>query len=116
MTKVLKFDGYSDDTFACKGPGIDVDFDTCASGRPVSMRVSSGEEHVIIVTGQYCPGDATGWQVAVAPGHDDPDNNPVPPWPMVITAGESPYSARLIIEAPDDVVVKLLGHDDDSED
>ena len=33
--KLLRFEGYSDDTFACTGPGIDVDLDTCASGAPL---------------------------------------------------------------------------------
>ena len=66
--KTLKFEGYSDDTFACLGPKIDVDHDTCASGKPVAMLVASAEQGAgIIVVGQYAPGHAHGWLIGVSP-------------------------------------------------
>lgn len=109
--KTLRFEGYSDDTFSCTGKGIDVDRDNAADMSPVSMRVAgSGGE--LLVTGQYCPSPATGWQVSVAPSHDDPDENPIPEWPMRVVRGERPYSAALEIDAPDDVTVELVEDDD----
>jgi len=115
--KLLKFEGYSDDTFACTGPGIDVDYATCASGKPVAMLVAS-PKHAggIVVVGQFCPGHADGWLIGVSnhdPRHDDV---PIPEWPIRIERSEAGYSPCLIIEAPDDVTVKLLGHDDADED
>lgn len=107
MTKTIKFEGSSDDTFGGYGPGIDCDHDNCANGDPISIRVSgSGGE--MLVTGQYCPGAASGWQVSVAPSHNDPDENPIPEWPMRIERASAPYSARLVVEAPDDVELELV--------
>lgn len=106
MAKTLTFAGYSDDTFYCEGQGINVDKDTCGNGKPVRMVVTSAEG-MMLVTGQYCPGTATGWQISIAPAHDDPDENPIPAWPMRIERSERPYSPALIIDAADDVEVRL---------
>lgn len=114
--KTLKFQGYSDDTFACEGPKIDVDHDTCASGKPVAMLVASAEQGAgIIVVGQYAPGHAYGWLIGVSPSDPTHDDKPMPLWPMRIVQGERPYSPMLVLEVPDDVTVKLLGHDDDKD-
>lgn len=105
--KTLVFAGYSDDTFYCEGPGIDVDCDNCASGEPIEMKVS-GTGGEMLVTGHYCGGAATGWLISVGPVHDDPDENPIPDWPMRITRSDRPYSPALIVDAPDDVSVALI--------
>lgn len=114
--KTLKFVGYSDDTFACTGPGIDVDKDTCASGKPVTMLVASASHAGgIIVVGQYAPGHADGWLIGVSnrdPSHDDV---PIPAWPIRIERSERGYSPMLLIEAPDDVKVILLGREPDED-
>jgi hypothetical protein len=110
--KVLAFVGYSDDTFSCQGPGIDVDRDTCASGAPVYMLVK-GKGGALVVSGQYCPGPTHGWQIAVAPwdpDHRDDDTVHMPLWDIRITRSQRPYSPALTIVAPDDVTVELLDH------
>lgn len=43
------------------------------------------------------------------------DDVPIPEWPIRIERSEAGYSPRLVIEAPDDVTVKLLGHDADED-
>ena len=75
--KLLRFEGYSDDTFACTGPGIDVDLDTCASGAPVYMRVEAGKDSMI-VCGQYAPGPVAGWIIGVGPDDGEIEDKPVP--------------------------------------
>jgi hypothetical protein len=105
--KRLVFQGYSDDTFACEGPGIDVDRDTCASGEAVYMRVWCGDADCLIVSGQYCPGDTGGWLIGVSPARGA-DEQHIPLWPIRIERGEREYSPLLVIEAPDDVHVELL--------
>ena len=108
MSKALKFYGYSDDTFACDGPGIDVDSDNCATGDPIVMLVSSREGR-LIVSGQYAPDGAGGWLIGVAPW-DNPshEDEPIPNWKISITRSDRDYSPLLIIVAPDDVRVELL--------
>jgi hypothetical protein len=105
--KKLTFQGYSDDTFACKGPGIDVDYDTCASMKPVHMRVKAADGD-LVVSGQYSapPHHGGGWTLSVAPYDED-----VPAWPMRLEPAARPYSPRLVIDAPDDVVVTLMDRD-----
>lgn len=114
--KTLKFVGYSDDTFACEGPKIDVDYDTCASRKPVAMLVvSPSYRGGIVVVGQYAPGHADGWLIGVSNFDPEADDVPIPEWPIRIERSEAGYSPRLVIEAPDDVTVKLLGHDADED-
>lgn len=111
--KTLHFIGYSDDTFACEGKGIDVDHDNCASGDPIAMLVA-GTGGSLIVIGQYCPGRAEGWLIGVSP-HDpeQTDDRHIPEWPIRVERSDRSYSAMLVIEAPDDVTVTLLPEDDD---
>jgi|ERR1019366_1312344 hypothetical protein len=108
MTKTLTFAGYSDDTFSCRGKGIDVDHDNCANGNPIMMRVKSGRLSLIAV-GFYALGPCAGWLVGVSP--DDGaqgDETPIPPWPIRIVPGERPYAPTMIVDAPDDVEVFLI--------
>lgn len=105
MTKTLAFQGYSDDTFGCD----EIDHDNCASGEPIRFCVSVGDTG-LIVSGQYAPEHCGGWLVGVStydPFHDDV---PLPEWPLTLTQGDSPYSPKLVIEAPDEATVELLGH------
>lgn len=107
--KTLTFQGYSDDTFDCTGDGVNVDYEVdyedAASGKPISMLVV-GAGGMCIVTGQYCPGQATGWLIGVAPCGDDTD--PMPEWPMRLMAGDNNYSVKLEIDAPNNVKVTLV--------
>jgi hypothetical protein len=107
--KLLRFEGYSDDTFACTGPGIDVDFDTCASGAPVYMRVEALNESMI-VCGQYAPGPVAGWIIGVGPDDGETDDKPIPTWRVCTVRSGRDYSPLLLIEAPDDVKVSLIDH------
>lgn len=108
MTVPLRFQGYSDDTFACDGPGIDVDCDTCASRKMVVMEVRSGAD-ALFVTGQFAAGPVAGWTIGVGPVEGpDREAQPVPNWPIRIIRGFQPYSVVLVIEAPDHVTVRVV--------
>lgn len=103
----LRFEGYSDDTFACTGPGIDVDYDNCANGKPIFMRVD-GAAGGLVVRGQYAEGPCGGWSIAVAPADHGVEEHHIPEWPMRIERSDREYSPRLVIEADDDVRVSLI--------
>lgn len=107
--KTLIFQGHSDDTFACTGPGIDVDRDNCASGAPIWMRVQAGKADALLVCGHYATGPAAGWLIGISPA-DWPDHHErhIPAWPMRFEQSRREYSPQLVIEAPDDVVVTLV--------
>lgn len=108
MTKRLTFQGYSDDTFACEGPGIDVDHDNCASGKPIYMLVKRpNSTEGLIVSGQYAPGPAAGWIIGVAPADWGVDEHHIPDWPMRFARTDREYSPMLLVDAPDDIVVRL---------
>ena len=114
--KQLTFQGYSDDTFSCTGPGIDVDDDDCARQTQCAIRVV-GEGGSLLVIGQYVPHEmASGWGITVAPYADEPDDEPMPDWPMRFVRGERGYSPVLQIDAPDDVQVTLLPEGDEEAD
>lgn len=106
MTRILKCEGSSDDTFGVYGAGPDDDYDNCASGKPITFRVQSGDASMLVV-GQYAPGKCAGWLIGVAP--DDPEDDgsevPIPDWSMRFERSDAAYSPRLVIEAPDDVTV-----------
>ncbi len=105
MTKLLKFTGYSDDTF---GEERIEDYDNCASGEPIVFRVAAGTASML-VWGQYAPNEARGgcgWVVGVSNEEGaDGDETPLPPWPMTLIQGDCPYSPTLQIEAPDGVTI-----------
>lgn len=104
----LTFQGYSDDTFACTGAGIDVDCDNCASGDPIMMKVTAGDAGMI-VGGQYALGACAGWLIGIAPIEGaDLDGQHTPHWPMQFVRTDRGYSPALIVEAPDGVSVTLL--------
>ena len=104
MTNVLSFEGYSDDAFACAGLNIDVYKNTCASDKPVYMRVEASDG-AMIVRGQYTDGPCGGWSIGVSPIGEQH----IPAWPMRFALSDRPYSPMLIVEAPDDVKVFFVG-------
>ena len=109
--KTLTFEGYSDDTFACTGPKIDCDLDNCASGAPIFMEVAgNGGVERMVVRGQYAEGPCAGWSIAVAPADFGREERAIPVWPMRFERSDRPYSPRLLVDAPDDVQVRLLEH------
>ena len=104
----LKFEGHSDDTFGEYGWTSD-DYDCCASGAMIVFRVTAGEEG-LHVCGQYSgkqwPREMPGcWVVGVQPLDEDV---PLPKWPMRFESGDSGYSPRLVIDAPEGVSVECL--------
>lgn len=106
--KNLTFQGYSDDTFACSGSGIDVDHDNCASGTPIFMKVESGSDGLIVV-GHYAVGPCGGWMIGVSPlNPGSEDEKHIPEWPISFRRSDREYSPTLVIEAPDDVRVFLV--------
>lgn len=107
MSVRLTCEGSSDDTFGVYGAGPDDDHDNCASGEPITFRVSVGEDSLLVV-GQYAPGQCGGWLIGVAPdGTDaDGDDNEIPDWPMWFTRSDRAYSPKLVIETPLGVEVK----------
>ena len=112
--KTLRFQGYSDDTFDCSGPGIDVDHDDCAQGSLRAMRVSSGDMG-LIVTGQYAPCILNrnmhlhSWVIGICNQIElFSDTKPLPNWPIRIMSCERTYTPLLEIDVPDDVVVELM--------
>jgi hypothetical protein len=105
--KTLRFEGYSDDTFG-EYALTNEDFDNCASGKPVEILVEAGGERMVVV-GQYCPGQCGGWMIGVSHHRDtDADEHHLPDWPMRIERAERTYTPALVIEAPDDVVLRRL--------
>lgn len=101
-TVELRCEGGSDDTFGVYGAGPDDDFDNCASGKPITFRVSHLDEAMYVV-GQHCPGPCGGWLIGIATA--DSERN-IPNWPMRFEQSERPYSPALIITAPKGVTVK----------
>ena len=99
--KILKFQGYSDDTFGeYKETGID--YDNCASGSPIRFRLDSSEGSMLVV-GQYARNDTSCWDIGI--GQIDEDV-PIPEWDMKFSA--EGYSTVLTIKVPDDTTLKCL--------
>lgn len=105
--KVFHFEGHSDDTFGEYNVKYD-DYDNCASGEPIYFTLSHGDDGVL-VSGQYCPGSASGWVIGVGSYLDaDGDTKPLPSWPMRFEHSKLGYSPRLVVEAPDETVLTCL--------
>lgn len=103
----LRFEGYSDDTFACTGPGIDVDRDNCGNGEPIYMRVDSASGS-LVVRGQYADGPCGGWSIGIAPTDHGHEEAHIPDWPIRIIRGFREYSPVLVIETAPDVKVSIV--------
>jgi hypothetical protein len=104
--KMLRFEGYSDDTFGEIVTGVD--YDNCGSGRPIILKVWSAKENDgLYVVGQYCPDPMTGWMIGVGRLNED-DDAAMPDWQVRLFRSERPYSPSLLIDAPDDVMVEIV--------
>lgn len=109
MTKPLRFEGQSDDTFGEYGRTME-DYDNCASGKPIVFGVVDRTEAGLLVWGQYGGRDRPEgappcWVVGVQQLEEDA---PLPDWPMRFETASNGYSPALVIDAPEGVVVRLF--------
>ena len=102
----LVFRGYSDDTFG-EVNHFHIDHDNCASDKPIEYLVYN-DEYALLVTVWYGMKNHTGnWMIGVS-NYSDSDDNACD-WNISIVRGEAcNYEVELMIEAPDDVNVKLF--------
>ena len=96
--RVLRFHGYSDDTFGEYGV-MDLDWDNCASGKPITFKVTAGKES-LYVTGQYNRLGNGCWDVSVTQVREG--DNPTFPIRVFFEV----YSTVVEIEVPDDFIVE----------
>ena len=99
LTKTLKFEGYSDDTFGEYGV-TNEDVDNCASLNPIQCLIEAEGEKLLVV-GQYAKGHINGscWVIGVSRVDE---GTPLPNWPIRLVNGECPYSPTLEIDVPSD--------------
>lgn len=118
---ILRFEGYSDDTFGEVAHFKD-GYDNCASGKPIEYLVLGpaidGQPQLgVVVTGQHCPGNSGSWLIGVANYDPDAEDRDFPRWPMHIEAQDyrNGFQPALVIDAPEGVTLKCLqrGSDDD---
>jgi hypothetical protein len=111
----LRFEGYSDDTFG-EVQHFGDDYDNCASGNPIEYLVEAGGLGMV-VTGQHCPGHSGGWLIGVANYDPQAEDRDFPRWPMRIEPQQfrNGFRPSLVIEAPDDVTIRCLQRDRDTE-
>lgn len=95
--KTLRFSGSSDDTFGEWTTGVD--WDNCASGKPITFKVTAGG-HSLYVTGQYSRLRNACWDVSVCRVREG-DSCPA----FSIRASFEAYSTVLEMDVPDDVRV-----------
>lgn len=99
--KRLRFYGHSDDSFGEYGL-TDLDYDNCASGKPIRFRLSA-EGKSIIITGRYNRNKGTGtWDIGVSVE----DENNCPDWYIEIDL--EGYSSILKVTVPDGFVLECL--------
>lgn len=106
MTKQLRFEGCSDDTFGEYGV-TKIDDDNASSGRPIVFRVRA-EGEGFYVYGFYDPkgvpeSSPACWIIGIQQLDED---RIIPRWPMRFEG--IGYSPVLFIDAPDDVEVELV--------
>lgn len=106
-TVTFKFYGCSDDTFG-EYEETKIDFDNCASGKPIRFELIAPNGEGMIVSGQYCPPETGGWQVSVAPMDADEDSPQIPEWPIRVERSPTEYSPMLVIETPKGVKLRCL--------
>lgn len=109
--KTLRFEGYSDDTFAEYGTTGE-DYDNCAADTPIQCTVDCGEQGRAMVVSQYsrisC--DNGCWTIGLSKvGEDDV----LPRWGYRFRQGDRVYSPVLEMDVPDDF--KLIWLDDGKE-
>lgn len=98
--RILKFYGYSDDTFGEYGEtGQDVD--NCGSLEPVQCTVDCGEHGRLMVIGQYSKASLNNgcWMVGVSKVEEYDE---FPDWKIRTEyCAKAEYSSELVIEIPD---------------
>ena len=94
--RVLKFMGYSDDTFGEYGYS-NIDYDNCSNRKPITFEVTA-EGKTIYVTGQYSRFGNGCWGIEVAPAEEDN----FPDWTMELKF--EGYTAVLTVYVPHDDV------------
>ena len=93
--KILRFMGYSDDTFG-EYAYSNIDYDNCASGKPITFKITAGGKSMY-VTGQYSKfGDGV-WDIGVSAKEDE-----LPNWEMNLTFDA--YTPVLTIYVPHDEI------------
>lgn len=113
---ILRFEGYSDDTFG-EVEHFNDDYDNCASGDAIRYLVTAkndnGIEQAIVVTGIYGEFSA-GWSIAVENYDPKAEDIDFPRWPMRIEPQNyrNGFQPSLIIDAPESVTIKCLERDD----
>lgn len=93
--KILKFYGYSDDTFGEYGvtnPSVD----NCGSGKPIQCEIIA-DGYSLLVVGQYDRNNNGCWDVGICQ-HEECEI--IPSWHTRISSDE--YTAVLEIDVPDD--------------
>lgn len=96
--KVLKFYGYSDDTFGEYGITHE-DVDNCASLESIQCIVDCKDKGRIMVIGQYSAANNGCWMVGISKVDEEDD---FPDWKIQITeAPDCEYSIMATIEIPD---------------
>lgn len=98
--RMLKFEGYSDDTFGEYGV-TNQDVDNCGTMEPIQCIVDCGERGRLMVIGQYSKASCNNgcWMIGVSKV-DEYDE--FPEWNMhLMQSGESEYSTMLAIELPE---------------
>jgi hypothetical protein len=97
--RLVSFYGSSDDLFEIEGStGKEPDEIDCGNGH-VELTIEHKNGAGMRVIGHYCSGGQ--WAVGIAPWDDD---WPFPDWPM--SWNFSGHTTKLLIELPDDVVIK----------
>jgi len=112
---ILRFEGYSDDTFG-EVEHFKDDHDNCASGTPIEYLVEHKETGLgLVVTGQHCPGNSGSWLIGVANHDPEFDDHDFPRWPMRIEAQNyrNGFQPSLVIDAPEGVTIRCLQRDAD---
>lgn len=110
---ILRFEGYSDDTFG-EVEHFKDDYDNCASGTPIEYLVEHKETGLgLVVTGQHCPGNSGSWLIGVANYDPEFDDRDFPRWPMRIEAQNyrNGFQPSLVIDAPEGVTIRCLQKD-----
>lgn len=108
-TKILTFEGHSDDTFGyyvgdheCSGD----DYDNCSESEPIVFKLSL-EQDSILVYGRYAPLNNSCWIIGLSPVDE---YTPIPSWPVQYKSTERGYSPSMTIEVPIDTKVTLFSN------
>lgn len=93
--KILKFYGYSDDTFG-EYNVTNTDVDNCSSEKPIWCVIKSGGEALVVI-GQYNRFHNGCWDIGIGQAYE---GKSIPDWKMTFSSDD--YSTVLEIEVPDD--------------